>query len=211
MKSCQTPFELLLDYQEGRVDAETAARLRRHLESGCVECQREQEWIATFLPALQRTLREGEVQVSESALAFARSLMTPVRPEASRPSPLVQWARLIFDSRFSAAPLAAAREVASPSIHSIFRAEEIDIDVWQEQASGRGWVLIGQALPADGEALSPQRVTLLSSEGATRDAIIEDDEFMFEAVSAGPYTLRLRLEDQEILVSDLMVGAEAQP
>lgn len=213
MKDCQIPFETLTDYREGRMNAETAAHIRQHLQSGCAKCQRDLDWLAAFLPTMQAALQEAEPQVSAHALANAFRLMQTRNPEPTLSSRVAQVARLLFDSRNPAAQMVPAREAAGSSIHVVYRVNKIDIDVWQETMREGRWYLAGQALPIEGgAALSLQQATLgfgqINPHNSVISALIEDGEFIFEAVAAGHYTLRLHWEDQEIIVPDLIVGSE---
>lgn len=211
MNVCRISPVSRLDYREGRADSRTAARIRQHLENGCIACRTDMEWFGTFMPALQATLNEEAPSVSERALEFAYDLMPSRAPEPARVPRRILTARLIFDSLRPTGQLAYAREAASSSIHAVYRADQIDVDVWQEKAGDRRWVLIGQALPV-GEAVltAPQHVSLLSNGAVSRSepqqAVLEDGEFTFDSVAGGEYTLRLQWDDQEILLPDLIVG-----
>ncbi len=211
MKVCLISPASRLDYREGRADSRTAARIRQHLESGCDACRTDLEWFGMFMPALQASLNEKAPSVSARALEFAYDLMPSPVPDTVQAPRRTLTARLIFDSLRPTGQLAYAREAASSSVHAVYRADQIDVDVWQEKAGDRRWVLIGQALPV-GEAVltAPQQVSLVSttadSQREPQQAFLEDGEFTFDAVPGGEYTLRLQWEDQEILVPELMVG-----
>ena len=211
MKVCLISSASRLDYREGRADSRTSARIHQHLEGGCAACRTDMEWFGTFMPALQASLSEEAPSVSKRALEFAYALMPSPAAEPTRSSRRILTARLIFDSLRPAGQLAYVREAPGSSVHAVYRADQIDIDVWQEKAGDRRWVLIGQALPV-GEAVltAPQQVSLLLTSGVPQSepqqAVLEDGEFTFDAVAGGEYTLWLQWEDQEILVTELIVG-----
>lgn len=181
MKICRFPFELLLDYQEGRLDDKAAARVRGNIATGCRACSADIVWITNFVPAMhagyQTSLTAERESISATALQFVHNLMRSPAPESapiadiplrhplSIPDPLASWvAQLIFDSRQSLGnhQLVPARESGRLAVHLIYRVAEIDVDVWQEPRSDSSLSLIGQALPVDGsEALTPSLATLL--------------------------------------------------
>ncbi len=193
MKICRFPFELLLDYQEGRLDDKAAARVRGHLATGCRACSADIVWVTQVIPAMQTgyqtSLTAEREQISATALQFVHDLMRsplperspvadiPVRYPLSIPNPLGAWvAQLVFDSRqpIGNSQLVPARESSRQAVHLIYRVADIDVDVWQEVRSDNGFSLIGQALPVDGsDALSPSLVTMLPCSLTQIESIVE--------------------------------------
>lgn len=209
MKLCHISFELLLDYQEGRLNSERAERVRRHLATGCKGCERDIQWITAFLPALQvgiplRHQQHAEnLRPSEQALKFVRDIFSRSQTtdeSASHRSPasitgghsslLLTIANLIFDSRQGAhGLLVPTRDGGRQAVHQVYQAGDIDVDVWQEIDGSQTLCLIGQALPKQGqEPLSPEWATLVShsNNGQAFEQPLTTDQFNIRLAGGQP-------------------------
>jgi hypothetical protein len=212
-QKCRIPFEALLDFHEGLSAGPPAKTITRHIADGCPTCRTELAWIEEFLPAVSGAMRTEELQVSRSALVRAHNVMrerNEVRPERiTKPvvQRLVAAAALLFDSRKQQPALSTARDSADSSVHSVYRTESADVDLWQEGNSRGSWFVTGQALPVANEEMPPPRMACLTSARyGPQEALVEDNEFSFDCVASGRYSLRLLWDDMEIQVDDLDVG-----
>jgi hypothetical protein len=202
MKRCRITFETLLAYCEGGAQAATQARVRKHLETGCAACEREVAWIQRLLSAFQME----NPWVPAQALAPARALFIDryVRPET--PSPLVQWARLLFDSRTQLTP-AFARGEQKPARHQIYRADGYEIELWQEALPQGACYIIGQVLPRkEGAIAVPESVVMTGEQGYRVTVTPEASEFHLPSVPNGRYQVQVRLPDAEIRLPEVAVG-----
>ncbi|HZT44350.1 MAG TPA: hypothetical protein VFA07_19445 [Chthonomonadaceae bacterium] len=202
MKRCPMTFEILLEYCEGALKATTKERVRRHLETGCVYCERQLAWIQRVLSAFQRE----NPPIPAHVLAPARTLYLDryVRPESS--SPLVQWARLLFDSRTQYTP-AFARGEQEPSRHQIYRTDGYEIEIWQEMLPQGECYLIGQVLPRRDHAnVIPKEIILSNSAGHTLRITPVASEFHLPSVPAGHYQVQVSLPGVDIRLSEVAVG-----
>lgn len=206
-KKCNIPLETLLDYQEGRLDAAATAQMQTHLTE-CAACAAQLSAFGRLLPSMREAHR---YHASESALERARALYRERFQEAAAPSlseRIALVARLLFDGRQNVA-LAGARGEAGESFHLVYGADGVDLDLWQEREVGGVWAMFGQALRADGEAMTPESVSLQGVDGVTRAATLEGSDFHLDAVSPGLYRLEIELPDAQIVVPELSIGAEA--
>jgi len=219
IKYCRIPFDAHLDYHDGKVDSKATRLIASHLSRGCDACEKQLTWIATFVPALAGAAKYAEQSVSEAAFERARRIVP--RLQTSKPErelarqrtvpAMVAFAKLLFDSRNAGPAFATARSSSEGSVHSVFRTDAADIDIWQEQTVSGDWFVTGQALSRSGEELSPpDAVSLYSNIQGEHAANFDDSEFSFETVAEGQYALRLHWEELDIVVDDLAVGdAEA--
>lgn len=147
----------------------------------------------------------------EAPAEWQRRALALWQGQASRLPALLRRvaAVLSFDSR-AAAPLAAGlRGAAAETRHLLYSASGRDVDLRVSPDAGR-WVLAGQILGPDA-----QGVVELAAEGApagdagpmhltTLDTL---GEFRIQGIAPGRYRLRLRLDDVEIELPPLEVGA----
>lgn len=199
MRRCGLPFEALIDYYEGRADDATVERVRTHLATGCQNCM-------TALARLERTLKAfrepGLIHAPVEALTRASALFRERFRKPERPSLLAQ---LLFDSRATPA-LTGARGEAETSRQRVYSTDVYDIDLWQER-EGENWYLIGQVMPKqEGLEARPEAVTLLLADGTALTAVFENEEFHLNNIPAGNYTLRVRLDEAELVLPDVAVG-----
>jgi hypothetical protein len=212
VSECGVELQALLDLREGMLDGVAAAGLQTHLDTGCADCRSRIEWLATFLPEVRSvTTARSARRPGDAARGFAKSLMRlhrqPVRDAASVPLPAL-IARRVLDIR--GADVAAGFRGAAPAAEGSRLLFEVDthmIDLWQEQDPPAGFCLMGQAHHRQGapDAI-PLRVAAVGERGFYADAELEGTEFLFEALPAGAYQLRLALRNLEIIVPNVIVG-----
>jgi hypothetical protein len=205
-KKCKIALETLLDYQEGRLDAAATAQMQTHI-SGCAACTAQLAAFGRLLPSMREA---HQYHAPESALERARALYRERFQAAAAPSlseRIALVAQLLFDGRQSVA-LAGARGEAGESFHLVYGAEGVDLDLWQERETGGAWATFGQALRADGEAMTPESVSLQGADGVTRAATLEGSDFHLDAVPPGRYRLEIELPGAQVVVPELSIGAE---
>ena len=206
MKNCSIPFDAIVTFYEGRSAPETEAQVRQHLEAGCPHCQEHLAWIRQYLPALHSAVTEETLSAPASALNRARQIARDRRPVPIRPPLLERVAQLLFDS-LQPVGLAAARGSAGPEAQKLYATEEHYIEVWIERMQEGGYYLIGQMLSKrDRTPALPQSVTLIAENGRRTQARQEGIEFHLASVDPGVYQMRLRLEEEEILLPEVLVG-----
>jgi hypothetical protein len=197
-------MDSLIDYFSGQADAETAERIRRHLDAGCPTCGREAVWMSRALPAL----REQSVpEAPDSALTAARARFREIYGRKERQT---IFARLRFDSRTQPA-FALARGDSGRTIQAVYESSDHDIELWQEENEDGSWYLIGQVLPrGEGGSVRPETVTLTGPDGTLHESAEEldtlPDEFHVDRVPAGVYAIRLRLPELDLQIEDVVVG-----
>jgi hypothetical protein len=194
------PSEVLLDYVEGRADAETAARVSAHLEAGCLRCARHHHFWTRVLSALRWATAPTppEDVVARAIAQGARKPEGADRPE----SPWSPWqqivARLTFDSRLQ--PAAGVRETAAASFQLLFEAEGTGIDLLCECEEGI-WRILGQAISPD--ALEPRWDVRAAGEQQVTVEADAHGEFCLAGLASGVYQLLLRGGGREILLPDV--------
>jgi hypothetical protein len=113
---------------------------------------------------------------------------------------------LVFDSRQSLA-MAGARGAGSASYQVVYRAENFDVELWQDPLENGQWYVIGQVLSPQGDAeIVPQSVRLVPNEGDPLTLQPADAEFHLPLVPAGIYTMTVSLTDGDIQINDLHIG-----
>lgn len=198
-QDCGIPFELLVDYREGRATTDASRQVQSHLASGCDACAEHMARLERLLSVLPEAQR---VHAPEAAVERARALF---RERFRAPARMTLLARLTLDSR-GAGALSAARGEAQPR-QILYETDEYDLDLWEESVADGEWYLIGQVLPKSGAGtIAPESAVLTSAEGTEMRATAEGDEFHLPSVRAGIYQLRLRLGDTEIYIPDVTVG-----
>lgn len=198
---CNIALETLLDYREGRLDAEATTRTQAHV-AGCAHC-------AERLPQIERlfaTLQEAErYHAPQSAIEKAQALY---RERFRAPERTSLLARLRFDGRANFA-FAGARGEAGTSYRMVYSVEGYDLELWHEREENGQWAILGQALRAEGEAVTPEAVMLLAENGTRREAVQDSGEFHLEAIPQGVYRLEIALPDAQIVVAELPIGMGA--
>lgn len=195
------PFEKLADLAEERLPATERAAAQAHV-SGCSRC-------STQLARIEQTINLMRTDETEDAPRHAvASVLNLFRTRtaaaaASEPS-LVQrvLAALNFDS-MQASPAYGVRSGQATARQMLFSAGENDIDL-RVQPSGEAWVVSGQVL---GECAGGS----IRLEGTAATEVVAElnelCEFTLPAVPSGSYTLRLRLDEVEVEVPELRLGA----
>lgn len=194
------PFELLLDYHEGRTAPTETAHILEHLAGGCGECAQELRW----MEKTTRTLRDaGNVVVPASLLERSRALFRERFPAQQRPTWL---SRLVFDSRQQLA-LSGARGAGSASFQLIYRTEAFDIELWQDPLENNQWYVIGQVLSQQNDAEIVPVSVALKSVGDFKLALTPAlPEFHLPMVPAGLYRMTLGLAEGDLEIADLRIG-----
>ncbi|HLJ53770.1 MAG TPA: hypothetical protein VKT77_01960 [Chthonomonadaceae bacterium] len=200
MKRCGITFETLADFHDGRADAESAARVREHVDAGCTQCRETLAWIERAGGTMRDAARHPvpERLLDRMHAVYAERFRQPARRS------LMAW--LTFDGRATQMP-AGARGTPGPAIQLNYSTEEHDVEIWEEPTAEGRWYVIGQVLPREGEGtLTPSEVSLTDRDGVTRLVAPAMPEVHLPSVAAGPYTMVFKLADANIVISDLVVG-----
>ncbi len=195
---CGTPFEELVTFVEQGASKVTP-RTRLHLESGCTECTEEVHWMNRVFDTLRSSrLERAPAALIESAISLFDQYPMP------RVSPAREViARLIWDGR-DQMQLATARGQTGPGFQLLYRAEQMDIDLWCENRAEAQWLVTGQALPFDSEAMPPQLEVTVLPIGIS---VKTDDrgEFHLHNLPSGTYDFHLFATPVEVIVPGVIL------
>lgn len=192
-------FAKLADLAEDRASAVERAASMLHI-SDCSDCAQQLERLGEVL-SLMRT--DTATDAPRDVRAFAINLFGR-RETASGPSLLRRIvAALSFDSSSNLAPAFGVRAGQSASRQLIYSAERNDIDL-RITADDEKWIVAGQVLGAD---CVGGRVEIEGETESTAANLNELCEFTLPPVSAGSYTLRLRLGNAEVEIPALELRA----
>jgi hypothetical protein len=192
-------FAKLADLAEGRAaEAERAASLA-HL-SDCSACTQQLKRLGAVLNLMST---DTAVDAPRDVRALAINLFSR-RERASEPSLLRRLvAALSFDSSANLAPAFGVRSGQSASRQLIYSAAESDIDL-RISVEAEKWIVTGQVL---GDDCGGGRVEIEGEGELTTADLNELCEFTLPPVSAGSYTLRLRLANAEVEIPGLELRA----
>lgn len=193
-------FAELVDWVEGRLDADEAARVSRELAQAGPAAREAVAWLREFVEASSATVfAEPPARIREALTSrFAEAT------GSAEPPGLLERVRaaLVWDSRRQPG-LALARSVASPvtECHLVYRAAGIDValDIYP---LGTSWVQVaGQVLPP-ADVISPvSSVRLMRHTHTLAMAPLDElGEFSFARVQPGSYEMRLLGASLEITV-----------
>lgn len=190
------PDAQLADYAEQLSAAEERLAVQQHL-AVCELCRQQ----AGLLTKMVRLMRNDPVTAAPAgALEWAAELF---RTRAARPqAPLLK--RLVASLVGELTPLNPAfgeRSAAAGLQQFLYRAEAHEIDV-QILPHEQGWQVLGQIL---GPHATGGAAELQGPETAAQALLNELQEFAFEPLPAGAYTLWLRWPDREIEVPDIVL------
>lgn len=130
------------DYVRGTAAKREKAEMKRHLESGCRECEHAAGMWTTVLKLAHK---EAGYQPPDYAVRLAKSCFAMCRIEG-KPSLVPRVARLVFDS-FRQSPLAGVRSDGPSPRHYVYRSGSMLVDVWMKPADKADPVaLMGQVL-----------------------------------------------------------------
>jgi hypothetical protein len=208
MDECNVTLESLAQFRDAELSDTAAARLKAHVESGCSRCAENLRWLSETTAALQQGA--DFVRPSQTAIRQAQRLF---RERQQSPSLLETIAKLVFDNSVGSPALAGVRDAGSDVFQRLYSTEAFDIDLWGERTEADTYYLIGQVRSrTDGTAVEPNAVSLSLSQAETETeqepyfALPEAGEFHVPDLPAGKYTIRLRLAEEGIVLSDVVVG-----
>jgi hypothetical protein len=191
--------EVLLDFQEGRVDVDTAARVRAHLDEGCVRCAVEMAFWNRVLGGLQADRAPAPPEeVVQRAFALFNDFER--QPTAWRRI----LAALVFDSRQRTAT-AGARDLGDTSFKLVFDAENTRIDLLCEQSNG-SWQIAGQVLSDDTPEMG-WTVRATSKSGQIETDSEMSGEFRIGGFASGNYEFEFRDLNRVIRLPQIRLGS----
>ena len=194
------------EFAVGAGSADHRIELQRHLDQGCTECGKT---VAMWNRVREMAAREHHFMTPESAMHYARTLFRVFPPKAAG-NPVIEWCRMVFDSRRAPA-LAGVRGGAAPPSRFLFQSGRLILDVMMEPRSDDDPVsLVGQisdpANPAGKYGnLDVSVVPDAGEVSRTRTNATGEFQMMFQA--AGKLLLLVELEDRSVLVSPLPLNA----
>ena len=205
MKKCATAFVDIVNFREGNGDFPANERVRRHLEDGCEICRERLTWLQECLPALHTAVTEDAISAPEQALALARQILRERRATMAQPL-LERIAVLLFDSHHPFRPV-AVRGSMGPQSQKLYATEDHYVEVWIERLQEGGYYLIGQIATKSGStSVRPHSVSLIGQDGARIRERPTGTEFHLASVAGGTYEMRLRLDNEVIVMPEVLVG-----
>jgi len=190
------------DYVRNLVPSPRNQDMEVHLQQGCLECNTNQEWLASFTDACARL---SAYNVPDS---IGVSATAPVPSRRPRPVSALKrvWATLQYDSLTDPHPTGA--RCGRPSCrHLLFQAGDYSIDVrFEREKSATHLMLVGQIAKREDkrQSLADSPVMLFSgSQEVARCMSNSFGEFQFEFAPQPDLHLRVPLEDlgQELQVT----------
>lgn len=201
----QISFERLVDWIEGRLSSEEAAKVAVLVENADAEMQQTAAWLRTFNRVSQQTTLLPPENMRQRLVAHFATWAA-----ARKQSQPGLWQRLqaalTFDSG-SQLGLAGARNAGLETSQRqlIYSSEAGDITLFvQERPFDSHLDLNGQVFPNSAATDGILTVQLLA-DGQEVEATVTDDlfEFAFTAVPRQSYTLTIRSHQTEIAVNPL--------
>ena len=191
------PFDQLVDLAEGRPKPAQRTAIVRHL-SACARC-------AATMTSLEHlvTLMRTDDSVDPPARVVARAvrlMRAPIAPTLDPRRRLV--AALRFDSGLFSGLVMGLRAGLVAERQMLFGADEYDVEL-RVAPAGEDWTVAGQVL---GPCENGQ-VEIEGEAGRTATDLNSLCEFTLPPVPEGTYTLTLRLDDLDLEVSGLVLGA----
>jgi len=191
------------EFALGGAPVERRRELQAHLDAGCEECARH----ASMWTRLREMAgREKTFQPPESAVRFARTLYRVFTPEESAVHPVIEWCRMIFDSRLQPA-LAGVRGGMPAPDRFLFQGGRLILDVVMEPRSDDQPVsLIGQISEPANPAGKLDRldVSVVPDDGpVARTTTNAAGEFQMIFKAAKEQLLVVKLPNHSVLVSPL--------
>ena len=202
--SCPS-FEQLIDFLEGRLDPDLAIGLRRHLETGCVECASLEAWHKRV-----RSIAARDDRFNPPARAHSEALVLFEDEKVS------SWetdlsaavvATLGFDSLKNVA-LSGARSAETAERELVYRAGEFTIDV-QITARATGAEVVGQILrerESGFGSVASVLVDLTRKDEAVWSTVTNEvGEFMMIGVDSGDYGLLAQTPKKSIKIASIPI------
>jgi hypothetical protein len=193
------PFAKLADLAESRASADERAASALHLSS-CSHCAGELQRLEQVME-LMRT--DTSADAPRDVLAYAMNIFRGREQSTERSLLRRIVAAVSFDSRLDIAPAFGVRSGQATTRQLLFSAEENDIDL-RISSQDDQWMVAGQLL---GRGCVGGRVELAGENGSAEAGLNDLCEFTLPPVSAGSYTLRLRISDAEIEIPQLELRA----
>ncbi|MBI3651862.1 MAG: hypothetical protein HY231_12650 [Acidobacteria bacterium] len=200
-------FERLLDYLDGNLTADEAARLAWHLNTGCAKCAANQNWYQQT-----RALAASDDMVEPPAWVTKRALRIF---ETQRPR-LVErlgqaLAALVFDS-LSRPALAGARSTETSNRQLLYNAGDYSIDLQIAPSSKASADLVGQIL-REGETSFESVANLpLVLSSADKEPFLATTnrmgEFTISGIEQGIYDLQIETPVGFVLAAGVPVIQE---
>lgn len=194
----QISFETLVDWVEGRLPESEAQAVAAQVTTDAY-LQADVAWLRTFQRAAQHLVFEAPPPELRATLRrrFA------AHAAANRPPTWRETltAVLKFDSRQRPAGV-GARSGATPEWQQLYTTDYADIALTiQPPSAEEGFTLFGQILPQTGDAPEAFQVQLFQAGRESRVArLLEEGEFVLEAVSGGDYELVLSSDPYRIVI-----------
>ena len=183
-------LETLADIAEERAMSETRQAVERHL-AVCTTCDATWQSLRRLILSMKSDTSED---VPRDVLISALQIFTPARMTPLRRIIAV----LSFDSR-AAGPAFGMRSIYTPSRQLLYTAQETAVDLRVTVENGE-CQLAGQVIR---DNCGGAQIELSGATGTVNTELNELCEFTFPPLSAGNYSLRVRMPDVEIEIPEL--------
>ena len=195
-KRSHIQFALLVDLVEQQREPDEQAR--EHL-AACAACARDLEWLRRVIGAMRV---EWAQAAPPESVARAKHIFRAPPSAAARPSLRRRIAAaLSFDSA-TMRPAFGMRSAAAAERQLLFSAGPLDVEL-RLIAAANAWVVAGQILGAAGG----RQVELRGPAEWVTASINSLGEFRLPPVPAGRYTLVVQLDDQDLDIPEIELGA----
>ncbi len=199
-------FEKIIDYLDGSIDTDEAARTKAHLETGCSMCAATQQWYERVnLLTSSDDLTEPPPWVLKRALKLFES-------QRARGSVIERIGRavasLVFDSLARPA-IAGVRSTDTANRQLLYRAGDYNIDLQIAPIDEARAELIGQVLREGENTFQSVAELSLNLKGAGETQLSSKTnqlgEFAFNNVDQGNYDLSIETPEGVITIQGLPV------
>jgi anti-sigma factor RsiW len=199
-------FERLIDYLDGHLAKEDAARLAAHLASGCRQCAPTRDWYASVREAVAR-----DDSPEPPPWVFKRAVRI-FDEKASRPRLIERLGRavasLVFDS-FAQPAVLGVRSTETANRQLLYRAGDYHIDLQIAPSDASKSDVRGQVLregEAGFESVAGLKIELAREGKAAQETLTGGTgEFAFESLESGEYDLCLETRDLTITLYGLPI------
>ena len=199
-------FERLIDYLDGRLAEDEAARLAAHVDSGCRHCAPTRDW---YVLVRQAVSADDCVEPPPWVLKRAVRIFDE---KGSRPRLVERLGRavasLVFDS-LAQPVILGVRSTETANRQLLYRAGDYSVDLQIAPSDGASLDVRGQVLREGEEgfeSVAGIKVELTPGGEVTRETLTDGTgEFAFEGLEPGEYDLRLEAKDLNITVYGLPI------
>ena len=192
------------DYVRGLVSDSIGSSMRSHLDSGCSRCARA---AATSQALNSLAATDRSLEPPQGAIRTIKAMFCLDHPGEA---PALSRPRLLFDSCLT--PAGGTRsDMQAAERNLTYETDTVGLNLVLK-ASGETLAVAGGVTSLDGEPIGGIPVALLRHDSLLAQALCgEEGDFLLAEVPAGSLTLRLLLDDQELVEVELPESVDGEP